>query len=312
VSPGQVGGCSWVLHGSEGDSHCRNGAVAKLTIRQFDDNGIAMLRKDLPASSSYGLTAVYTGRLYGDHVYGYATWSWPGHWDNRRPSGKWFAAVRSVTSSNLPSVPPPLVSPEVNSDRSVTFRFVDPDAQEVLLEMEGNNPVIMQKNDLGVWSVTTAPLPPNYYGHLFRADGVAVMDPSNPLLLPNLLQPENMVHVPGPPSVQWEVGNGPHGVLHHHFYKSNVIGDQRDFYVYTPPGYDALGKTDPVLYLLHGFGQESSSWTEIGFANTILDHLIAEGKAKPMIVVTPVEYGGGGYSRQRRLLERCHTLQKLQ
>jgi enterochelin esterase-like enzyme len=291
--PGQVGGCAWVLHGSEGESHCRNGAVAKLTIRQFDDSGIAILRKDLPTSSSYGLTAVYTGRLYDGHVSGYATWSWPGHWDDRHPSGKWFATVRSVTSSDLPSVPPPLVSPEVHPDRRVTFRFVDPDAQEVLLEMEGSNPVIMQKDDLGVWSVTTPSLPPDYYGYDFRADGVALIDPSNPLLLPNLLQSENMVHVPGPPSLPWEVGSGPHGAVHHHFYKSRVIGDQRDFYVYTPPGYDPQAKTEyPVLYLLHGFGQESSSWAETGFANIILDHLIAEGRAKPMIVVMPVAYGG--------------------
>ena len=290
---GQVGGCVWVLHGAEGESHCRNGAAAALIVRQFDDNGIAILRRDLPTSSSYGLSAVYTGKLYGDHVSGYATWSWPGHWDNRRPSAKWFATVRSVASSDLPPVPPLLVSPEVHSDRSVTFRFVDPDAQEVLLEMEGSNPVIMQKDDLGVWSVTTAPLPADYYGYHFRADGVALMDPSNPLLLPNLLQSENMVHVPGPPSVPWEIGDGPHGVVHHHFYKSDVIGDQRDLYVYTPPGYDPQGKTGyPVLYLLHGFGQESSSWTETGFAGRILDHLIAEGRAKPMIVVMPLAYGG--------------------
>lgn len=291
--PGREGGCAWVLHGSQGESHCHNGAVAELTIKQFDDNGIAILRKDLPASSSYGLIAIYTGRLYGNQIHGYATWSWPGHWDNRRPSDKWIATVRNVASSDLPAVPPPLVSPEVHSDRRVTFRFVDPDAQEVLLEMEGSKPVIMQKDNLGVWSVTTGPLQPDYYGYLFRADGVALIDPSNPLLLPNLLQSENMVHVAGPSSLPWEMSDVPHGVVHHQFYKSQVIGDQRDFYVYTPPGYDPQAKTEyPTLYLLHGFGQESSSWTQTGFANIILDHLIAEGRAKPMIVVMPVAYGG--------------------
>jgi enterochelin esterase family protein len=291
--PGQVGGCAWVLHGSQGDSHCRNGAAAQLTILQFDDNGIAILRKDLPASSSYGLTAVYTGTLLGDRIDGYATWSWPGHWDDRHPSAKWFATVRGVPNSDLPPAPPPLVSPEVHSDRSVTFRFVDPDAQEVLLELEGRDPAIMQKDDLGVWTLTTAPLPPDYYGYDFRADGIAAMDPSNPLLLPNLLQSENLVHVPGPPSLPWEVAGGPHGVVHHHSYKSDVIGDQRDFYVYTPPGYDPLAKTTyPVLYLLHGFGQEPSSWAQTGFAATILDHLISERKAQPMIVVMPEAYGG--------------------
>jgi enterochelin esterase family protein len=134
---------------------------------------------------------------------------------------------------------------------------------------------------------------PDYYGYIFRDMGIPVIDPSNPLILPNLLQTENMVHVPGPPSLPWEVNDVPHGVVHHHLYASAVMSDQRDFYVYTPPGYDALAKTEyPVLYLLHGFGQESSSWTEVAFANVILDNLIAEGKAKPMIVVMPVAYGG--------------------
>ena len=120
-----------------------------------------------------------------------------------------------------------------------------------------------------------------------------MIDPSNPLLLPNLLQNESLVHVPGPASLPWEVNDGPHGVVHHHFYKSAVVGDQRDFYVYTPPGYDPRAKTDyPVLYLLHGYGQLTSSWTETGFANVILDHLIDEGKAKPMIVVIPLANGG--------------------
>jgi enterochelin esterase family protein len=151
----------------------------------------------------------------------------------------------------------------------------------------------MQKDDLGVWSITTEPLHPDYYGYIFRDTGVPVIDPSNPLILPNLLQTENMVHVPGPASLPWEVKDVPHGVVHHHLYASAVMGDQRDFYVYTPPGYDALAKTEyPVLYLLHGFGQKSSSWTEVAFANVILDNLIAEGKAKPMIVVMPVAYGG--------------------
>jgi enterochelin esterase-like enzyme len=189
--------------------------------------------------------------------------------------------------------PAPVVSPKVHPDGSVTFRVRAEHAGKVSLELEGGEPLDMQKDDQGVWSVTTSPLPPQYYGYIFRSDGVPLMDPSNPLLLPNLEQNRNMVHVPGPASLPWEVNDGPHGVVHHHLYKSSVVGDQRDFYVYTPPGYNPIAKTEyPVLYLLHGYGQKSSSWADVGFANVIFDHLIDEGKAKPMIVVMPLAYGG--------------------
>ena len=84
----------------------------------------------------------------------------------------------------------------------------------------------------------------------------------------------------------------PHGEIHHHFYKSKVAGDDRDYYVYTPPQYDpATKKTYPVLYLLHGYSDDASGWTAVGHANVILDNLIAQGKAKPMIVVMPLGYG---------------------
>jgi enterochelin esterase family protein len=109
---------------------------------------------------------------------------------------------------------------------------------------------------------------------------------------PNLLNTQNMVHVPGPASLPWEINPVPHGTIHRHFYKSSVIGDERDFYVYTPPGYDGKAKQKyPVLYLLHGFSDDTSGWTSVGRAHVILDNLIAQGKAKPMIVVMPLGYG---------------------
>ena len=150
----------------------------------------------------------------------------------------------------------------------------------------------MQKDDSGVWSVTTEPLEPDYYGYSFLADGVGLIDPRNPLMKPNLLGTQSMVHVPGPPSLPWEINDVPHGVVHHHFYKSGVVGDQRDYYVYTPPRYDpASKKTYPVLYLLHGFSDDASGWTAVGRANVILDNLLAQQKAKPMIVVMTLGYG---------------------
>ena len=201
-----------------------------------------------------------------------------------------FAAALAAPGQTPPAE---VVSPEVHTDNSVTFRFRAPNAKEVALSLEGaTKDLAMQKDEQGVWSVTTARLSPDYYGYAFVADGVHLIDPSNPLMKPNLLNTSSQVHVPGPASLPWETGDVPHGEVHHHFYKSAVVGDQRDFYVYTPPGYDARGKDSyPVLYLLHGFSDDASGWTAVGRANVILDNLIALGKAKPMIVVMPLGYG---------------------
>src|SRR3984893_18242743 len=191
-----------------------------------------------------------------------------------------------------PRTPAVISSPEVHTDNSVTFRFRDPNAHEVMLTLEGAKPAPMQKDDQGVWSLTAAPLQPDFYGYSFVADGVGLIDPSNPLMKPNLLHTQSQVHVPGPSSLPWEIGDVSHGLVHHHFYKSGVVGDQRDFYVYTPPGYDPRAKQSyPVLYLLHGFSDDASGWTAVGRANVILDNLIAQGKAKAMIIVMPLGYG---------------------
>lgn len=188
--------------------------------------------------------------------------------------------------------PAPLVSPDVHSDGSVTFRLRAPNAKEVKLDREGADPVAMQKDDRGDWSITTPPLPPDYYGYSFIVDGVPSLDASNSSLVPNLISPGNSVHVPGPSSLPWELNDVPHGEIHHHFYRSAVAGDDRDYYVYTPPGYDPTAKkTYPALFLLHGFSDDASAWTAVGRANVILDNLIAQGKAKSMIVVMPLGYG---------------------
>jgi len=189
--------------------------------------------------------------------------------------------------------PPPVISPDVHTDRSVTFRFRAPNDKEVAVSIEGMTKSLpMQKDDQGVWNVTTKPLAPDYYGYTIIADGVGLFDPSNHIIKPNFLYRANELHIPGPASLSWEIGTVPHGEIHHHFYKSGVVGDDRDFYVYTPPGYDPRVKqTYPVLYLLHGFSDDASAWTAVGRANVILDNLIAQGKAKPMLVVMPLGYG---------------------
>jgi enterochelin esterase-like enzyme len=206
-----------------------------------------------------------------------------------------LAAIAAVAGFAQPpqSTPPqPVLSPEVHSDRRVTFRFRNPNAKEVSLAREGAQPVPMQKDEQGVWSVTIDALEPDLYGYSFVADGVRLIDPSNSLIKPNLLNIQNVVHVPGPSSLPWEINPVPHGIVHHQFYRSKIVGDDRDFFVYTPPRYDpSSGQRYPTLYLLHGFSDDASGWTAVGRAHVILDNLIAQGKIKPMIVVMPLGYG---------------------
>lgn len=194
---------------------------------------------------------------------------------------------------------PRIVSPDVQADGHVTFRFSDPNAVQVQVSIEGQStPIPMQKDENGIWSVTAGPLQPDFYGYEFNADGVTLVDPSNTVIKPNLLTLSNEVHIPGP-SLPWEVADVPHGEIHHQFYHSKIADDDRDFYVYTPPNYDWHSKTEyPVLYLLHGFSDDASGWTAVGRANVILDNLIAQGKAKPMVVVMTLGYGDMGVIRR--------------
>jgi enterochelin esterase family protein len=181
----------------------------------------------------------------------------------------------------------------VQSDGRVTFRYWDPTAKQVDVQLEGAKaPFHMQKDASGIWTYTSEPLRPDLYGYSFLSDGAHRLDPSDVEIKPNLLSLNNEVHVPGNPPEPWEDTDIPHGTLHHHFYKSAVVGDNRDFFVYTPAGYDATASTAyPVLYLLHGFSDDASGWSAVGKANLILDTLINEHKAKPMLVVMPLGYG---------------------
>jgi len=184
-------------------------------------------------------------------------------------------------------------SPEVQSDHRVTFRLFAPNVRKVLVSVEGQpDPLPMQKDEAGIWSATTAPLAPNIYGYSFNVDGAHILDPSNTRIKPNLLNLSNSVEVSGSAPMAWDQTDIPHGEVHHHFYHSGIVGDNRDYYVYTPPGYNAGSQTTyPVLYLLHGFSDDSSGWTAVGKANLILDSLIASNQAKPMIIVMPLGYG---------------------
>ena len=189
---------------------------------------------------------------------------------------------------------PPIKSPEVSADGKVTFRLRAPNAKEVAVTGIGQR-LAMQMDDKGVWSATTDTLKPDIYTYSFSVDGLTVIDPANSLFKTSYGSAGNsLVHVPGP--VSWEPAPGvARGAVTRHFYHSAVAGDDRDYWVYTPASYDPKRKEAyPVLFLLHGLGDESGSWTNVGAANVILDNLIAQGKAKPMIMVTPLGYGNSG------------------
>ena len=121
----------------------------------------------------------------------------------------------AFTAKTSPAQTPPLVSPDVHADRTVTFRFRAPNDKEVAVSVEGNpKPLPMQKDDQGVWSVTTEPLAPDYYGYSFIADGVNMFDPSNHAIKPNFLGRASELHVPGPSSLSWEIDDGQIGRAH--------------------------------------------------------------------------------------------------
>jgi enterochelin esterase-like enzyme len=183
-------------------------------------------------------------------------------------------------------------SPEVLEDGRVVFRLRAPEAQTVEVRLETAGTLAMTKGERGLWSVTSKALTPDYYVYALVVDGMAMKDPSNPLIKYNLFNTESQVYVPGPASLPWESNDVAHGVVHRHVYRSQVIGLDRPFHVYTPPAYNPhAAKAYPVLYLLHGFSDAEDAWVSVGRVNVILDNLIARGKIKPMVVVMPLGYG---------------------
>jgi para-nitrobenzyl esterase len=183
-----------------------------------------------------------------------------------------------------------LVSPEVAPDKTVTFRIYAPKASEVALRgdwMAGFGTEPLARDDEGVWSVAVGPLRPDFYSYSFIVDGVKTVDPKNPVIKQGIRSVDNMVMVPGPEAAFLERREVPHGEIRIAWYPSNTLGTERRLHVYTPPGYDKSADRYPVLYLLHGGGDDDSGWSTIGRAGFILDNLLAEGKALPMVVVMP-------------------------
>jgi enterochelin esterase-like enzyme len=206
-----------------------------------------------------------------------------------------FCATALVTrvraEENKPETPPPakrqrIVSPEILAENRVTFRLRAPDAKKVSLfgEWDGKT-VSMTKEDNGVWSVTVGPLTPALYGYGMVVDGLKIIDPSNSNVKPQRSPNTSILEIPSTPSRLDEFQDVPHGTVRLHTYRSKALNVLRHLQVYTPPGYDSTRENYPTLYLLHGSGDNQAGWTSIGRAHYILDNLIAQTKAKPMVIV---------------------------
>ncbi len=194
--------------------------------------------------------------------------------------------------------PVTLRSHQANADQTLTFRYQDPAATSVMLNIDtAPKPVPMVKGTDGVWTYTTPPLPSEIYSYRFDVDGRPQFDPNNLLgITPNLVYRGDEAEVPGSGPQMWDLQAVPHGELHRHRYTTAVVrglpADQSEYLVWTPPGYDARANTKyPVLYLLHGWSNVVDTWTETLQADRILDNLLAQGKIRPMLVVMPLGYG---------------------
>jgi enterochelin esterase family protein len=212
-----------------------------------------------------------------------------------------IAVTALLVSATLAQQPAParrperLVSPEVEQGK-VIFRLAAPKAQQVNVRINGRKDLIaMQRDDKGVWTATVEGLAPEIYDYQFDVDGFATLDPANGWVKSGLRPNYSEVEVPAHPAEFWEAIDNPHGNVTIHTFWSKSLEAPRSFRVYTPPGYDQeTSARFPVLYLLHGSGDTDDGWTVVGRANFIADNLLAEGKAKPMLIVMP----NGTYPRE--------------
>jgi enterochelin esterase-like enzyme len=194
------------------------------------------------------------------------------------------AAFKPATS-NVPGAE----YPQIHPDRRARFRISAPQAAKVELNLGGRH--AMTKDQNGLWTITTEPLVVGFHYYSFVVDGVRVADPGSEAYFGSSWMSSG-IEVPEPGVDFYDAKNIPHGDVRIRPYFSKITNAWRQAYIYTPPGYDSSPDTRyPVLYLQHGAGEDERGWTMQGRANFILDNLIAEGKAKPMIVV--MENGGG-------------------
>ncbi|QJP17323.1 hypothetical protein G3545_28980 [Starkeya sp. ORNL1] len=180
---------------------------------------------------------------------------------------------------------PELVSPEIAQTGEVTVRLYAPKAEKVTLGGLKAEALPMTKGTDGVWTYTSAPLKPGHYSYYYEIDGVDTLDPNNLWTVAGRQRVENMLEVAGGEDFARNDPSIPHGAVAEVFYRVPSVAFERRMRVYTPPGYGLKTETLPTLYLLHGGNGAEDEWGTIGRAGFILDKLIAEGKAKRMIVV---------------------------
>ena len=206
----------------------------------------------------------------------------------------WAQAPPAARGGRAGRGAPAQPSYDVRPDRTVTFRLRAPEATTVSVSGDFTDAAQpMTKGPDGIWSTTVGPLRPALYNYTFSVSGVRVVDPTNPMIgAGDRSAGPSLFEVKGDKPAPWDMQAVPHGAVHINYYVSRKFDAQRMVYVYTPPGYDTSTMKYPALYLMHGAGGIESSWFAAGRANLILDNLIAEGKAKPMIVVMP--YGRPG------------------
>jgi enterochelin esterase family protein len=208
---------------------------------------------------------------------------------------------------------PEFIPTEVHKDRTVTFRFMAPNAKEVKLSTQliiGQQN--MTKDDKGIWSITLGPVEPDIYPYCFIVDGIQVTDPKNSWIFPNEGFQNSLIEIPADTAQIYTVQNVPHGTVSYRYYYSDELGT-RSLLIYTPPGYEqSLNENYPVFFLLHGTTDTEETWTRVGRANIILDNLIAQGKAKPMIVVMPYGRAFPVISKESGSLRNWENLQEFQ
>ncbi len=194
-----------------------------------------------------------------------------------------------------------VISPQVHSDGRVTFRMNGPNAKKVELEAQFlQNAQAMTKEADGVWSITVGPASPEIYEYSFIVDDFSTIDPSNSWLKFWQSTAKNLVEISGEKPMFFQEQDVPHGAVQSHRYHSKSLGVTRGLYVYTPAEYEnSQNEKYPVLYLLHGMGDVESCWVTVGRANIILDNLIAQNKAMPMIVVMPYGHTPGARGARR-------------
>ncbi len=187
--------------------------------------------------------------------------------------------------------------PQVLPDNRVIFRVKAPAAQRVQFDL--GKKYEAEKDTSGFWTVTTEPISRGFHYYSLLIDGVAVVDPGSETFY-GMGRMASGIEIPTRDGDYYTLKEVPHGDIRIRQYYSRALNTWREMYVYTPPGYDQSSAKYPVLYLLHGGGEDQRGWASQGKTNVILDNMIAENKAKPMVVVMldgNVSSGGlGGFN----------------